>query len=159
MKTLSVVKVALGGSAAILLGGLLAAAPAAQAHTGTTVPCKTKALIAAINGANSSGGATINLAPFCTYHLTTASSPNAMLGDTGLPAITSRITLNGFRTTIAGNNSTFRILIVTSSGKLTLNGLTITGGNTSGPGGGILTWKARWSSTAAGSPATRRRDR
>ena len=138
MKTLSVVKVALGGSAAILLGGLLAAAPAAQAHTGRTVPCKTKALIAAINAANSSGGATINLAPFCTYHLTTASSPNAMLGDTGLPAITSRITLNGFRTTIAGNNSTFRILLVTSSGKLTLNGLTITGGNTSGPGGGIF---------------------
>ena len=32
-----------------------------------------------------------------------------MLGDTGLPAITSRITLTGFRTTIAGNNSTFRI--------------------------------------------------
>jgi hypothetical protein len=28
-----------------------------------------------------------------------------MLGDTGLPAITSRITLKGFRTTIAGNNS------------------------------------------------------
>ena len=61
-----------------------------------------------------------------------------MLGDTGLPAITSRITLNGFRTTIAGNNSTFRILLVTGSGKLTLNGLTITGGNTPGPGGGIF---------------------
>ena len=61
-----------------------------------------------------------------------------MLGDTGLPVITSRITLNGFHTTIAGNNSTFRILMVTGSGKLTLNGLTITGGNTPGPGGGIF---------------------
>jgi hypothetical protein len=70
------------------------------------VPCQTPALIAAINAANSSGGATINLAPGCTYRLTAASSPNAMLGDTGLPAITSRITLNGFRTTIAGNDST-----------------------------------------------------
>ena len=137
MKTLSIVKAALGGGAAILLGGLLVAAPA-QASTGKTVPCKTRALIAAVNAANSSGGARINLAPFCTYHLTTASSPNAMLGDTGLPAITSRITLNGFRTTIAGNNSTFRILLVTGTGKLTLNGLTITGGNTSGPGGGIF---------------------
>ena len=137
MKTLSIVKAALGGGAAILLGGLLAAAPA-QASTGRTVPCKTQALIAAINAANSSGGAQINLAPRCTYHLTTASSPNAMLGDTGLPAITSRITLNGFRTTIAGNGSTFRILLVTGSGKLTLNGLTITGGNTPGPGGGIF---------------------
>jgi hypothetical protein len=137
MKTLSIVKAALGGGAAILLGGLLVAAPA-QASTGKTVPCQTKALIAAINAANSSGGARINLAPFCTYHLTTASSPNAMLGDTGLPAITSRITLNGFRTTIAGNDSTFRILLVTGSGKLTLNGLTITGGNTPGSGGGIF---------------------
>ena len=52
--------------------------------------------------------------------------------------ITSRITLNGFRTTIAGNDSTFRIFLVTSSGNLTLQGLTITGGNTSGPGGGIF---------------------
>jgi hypothetical protein len=137
MKTISIVKAALGGGAAILLGGLLAAAPA-QASTAKTVPCKTQALIAAINAANSSGGAAINLAPRCTYHLTTAASPNAMLGDTGLPAITSRVTLTGFRTTIAGNNSTFRILMVTGSGKLTLNGLTITGGNTPGPGGGIF---------------------
>jgi hypothetical protein len=137
MKPISIAKAALGGSAAILLGGLLAAAPA-QASTGGTVPCKTHALIAAIKAANSSGGAAINLAPRCTYHLTTAASPNAMLGDTGLPAITSRVTLNGFRTTIAGNSSTFRILMVTSSGKLTLNGLTITGGNTPGPGGGIF---------------------
>jgi hypothetical protein len=137
MKPISIAKAALGGGAAILLGGLLAAAPA-QASTGETVPCKTPALIAAINAANSGGGAAINLAPRCTYHLTTAASPNAMLGDTGLPAITSRVTLNGFRTTIAGNDSTFRILMVTSSGKLTLNGLTITGGNTPGPGGGIF---------------------
>jgi hypothetical protein len=137
MKTLSIVKTSLGGGAAILLGGLLATAPA-QASTGNTVPCKTQALIAAINAANGSGGARINLAPGCTYRLTAASSPNAMLGDTGLPAITSPITLNGFRTTIAGNNSTFRILMITSSGKLTLNGLTITGGNTHGPGGGIF---------------------
>jgi hypothetical protein len=137
MKTVSIVKAALGGGAAILLGGLLAAAPA-QASTGKTVPCKTPALIAAITAANNGGGAAINLAPRCTYHLTTAASPNAMLGDTGLPAITSRITLTGFRTTIAGNNSTFRILLVTGSGKLTLNGLTITGGNTPGPGGGIF---------------------
>ena len=131
-------KRALGGGAAILLAGLLAAAPAAQASTGRTVPCRTPALIAAINAANSRGGATINLAPGCTYNLTAASSPNATLGDTGLPVITSQITLNGFRTTIAGNGSTFRILMVASSGKLTLRGLTITGGNTPGPGGGIF---------------------
>ena len=116
MKTLSVVKAALGGGAALLLAGLLAAAPAAQASTGVRVPCKPAALIAAINAANSGGGATINLAPGCTYHLTAASSLNAMLGDTGLPVITSRITLNGFHTTITGNDSSFRILMVTGTG-------------------------------------------
>jgi hypothetical protein len=61
-----------------------------------------------------------------------------MLGATGLPVITSRITLNGFHTTIAGNNSTFRILLVTAPGNLTLQGLTITGGNIAAPGGGIF---------------------
>lgn len=139
MKDIRIIKTAIGGSGVvILLGGLLAAAPAAQAGTGRTLPCDTQALIGAINAANASGGATINLARRCTYQLTSASSPSQQLGDTGLPAITSRITLNGFRTTIAGNDSSFRVLMVTGSGNLTLQGLTITGGNTPGPGGGIL---------------------
>ena len=137
MKTLSVVKAALGGGAAILAAGLLAA-PAAHASTGVTVPCKTPALIAAISTANSSGGARINLAPGCTYHLTAANNTDPMLGATGLPVITSRITLNGFHTTIAGNNSSFRIFLVTAPGNLTLNRLTITGGNVAAPGGGIF---------------------
>ena len=138
MKTLPIVKAALGGGAAILLGGLLAAAPAARASTGGTVPCKSAALIAAIGAANSSGGATINLAPGCTYTLTTTNNSNPMLGATGLPVITSRITINGLHTTIAGNHSTFRIFLVAGNGKLTLQGLTITGGNTPSPGGGIF---------------------
>jgi hypothetical protein len=50
MKKISTPKAALGSGAAILLGGFLAAAPA-QASTGTTVPCNTQALIAAINSA------------------------------------------------------------------------------------------------------------
>jgi hypothetical protein len=135
-----ILKPALGGGAAILTLGLFATAQAAQASAGNAmrVPCNTAALIAAINAANTSGGATINLARKCTYQLTTASSPNPQLGDTGLPVITSTITLTGSRTTIAGNNSTFRILMVTGSGNLTLQGLTITGGNTPGPGGGIF---------------------
>jgi hypothetical protein len=62
MKTLPIVKTALG-AALQFCSRLLAAAPAAQTSTGGTVPCKTPALIAAINAANSSGGATINLAP------------------------------------------------------------------------------------------------
>ena len=65
MKTVSVVKAALGGAAAILLGGLLSAAPA-QAAAGGSVPCSSGALIAAINAAKAAGGGTINLAPGCT---------------------------------------------------------------------------------------------
>jgi hypothetical protein len=135
MKTLTIVKAGLGGGAALLLAGFLAAAPA-QASTG--VPCSSAALITAITAANTSGGGTINLAPGCTYKLATANNTNAMLGDNGLPVISSRITINGFRTTIAGNNTSFRIFFVSSTGNLTLQGLTITGGNTPGPGGGIF---------------------
>jgi hypothetical protein len=139
MKALWMIRATMGGGAAFLIAGLLAAAgPAAQADTVRTVPCDTQALIAAINAANTGGGATINLARWCTYRLTAASSPNPQLGDTGLPVITSRITLNGFKTTITGNDTSFRILMVTGSGNLTLRGLTITGGKTPGPGGGIF---------------------
>jgi hypothetical protein len=128
----------------VLAALIIGAAGIASAGSARIVPCSgpgggAAGLAAAITAANSSGGATINLAPGCTYHLTTASTSNAMFGDTGLPVISSRITLNGFHTTIAGNHSTFRILLVMGpAGKLTLQGLTITGGSTPGPGGGIL---------------------
>jgi hypothetical protein len=143
MKTLSIVKAGLGSGAVILLLSSVLAVPAAQASTRASVPCSGKGggsagLVAAINSANSSGGATINLAAGCTYTLTTANNSDPMLGANGLPVITSRITLNGFRTTIAGNDSNFRILFVAGSGNLTLQGLTITGGKTPGPGGGIF---------------------
>ena len=79
-----------------------------------------------------------------------------MLGDDAndLPVITSRITLNGFRTTIAGNNSTSGILLVTGSGKLTLQWPDHHPGTPPGPAAASSTWKARWSWTTAGSPAT-----
>lgn len=70
--------------------------------------------------------------------MTTVNNTVPMAGPNGLPLVISRITLNGFRTTIAGNGGAFRILMVTSPGNLTLNGLTITGGNSPGPGGGIF---------------------
>jgi hypothetical protein len=140
MKAFTIIKAGTGIGAAIFL---TAAAPAARASAAATVPCSgpgggSAGLIAAINAANASGGATINLAAGCTYALTAANNTTPMLGDNGLPVVTSRITLNGFRTTIAGNDTNFRILMVTGSGNLTLQGLTITGGNTGGPGGGIF---------------------
>ena len=137
MRALSIVKAGVGGGAAILLAGFLAAAPA-QASSRVWVPCNSHALIKAITAANKGGGATINLAPGCTYNLTTANNTNAMLGDNGLPVITSRITINGFRTTIAGNNTSFRIFLVAGPGNLTLQGLTLTGGSTPAPGGAIF---------------------
>jgi hypothetical protein len=140
MKAFTIVKMGLGISVAVLA---LSAAPAAHASAGARVPCSgagggAAGLIAAINAANAGGGATINLAAGCTYPLTAANNTNPMLGGNGLPVITSRITLNGLRTTIAGNGTSFRILLVTGSGNLTLQGLTITGGKTGGPGGGIF---------------------
>jgi len=130
MKTISIVKTAMGGSAAILFGGLLAATPA-QAAAGP-VPCSPVALIAAITAANAAGGGTIDLAPGCTYHLTSADN-----GENGLPVVTARIGVNGNGATIAGNKTSFRIFEVDGpGGNLSLQNLTITGGSAD-IGGGI----------------------
>ena len=139
MKHFRIVTAGLGGVTILLL----AAAPAAQASATVNVPCSGPAggpagLVAAISAANGSGGAAINLAAGCTYQLTAANNTNPTLGNNGLPVITSPITLNGSGSTIAGNDSTFRILQVSSTGNLTVQGVTITGGNTTGMGGGIL---------------------
>jgi len=140
MKPLSIVTAAVAGGGAVLV---LAAGPAAQASTRVSVPCSGPAggparLIAAISAANATGGATINLAAGCTYKLTAANNTSPALGGNGLPVITSPITLDGSGTSIAGNDSTFRILQVSRTGNLTVQGLTITGGTTDGMGGGIL---------------------
>jgi hypothetical protein len=134
-------------AAAVLVSGaafsLLAAAPAARAATTVNIPCSgpgggPAGLVAAISAANATGGATINLAAGCTFQLTTANNTSPTLGSNGLPVITSPVTMNGAGATIAGNDSSFRILEVSGTGNLTLQGLTITGGNTAGMGGGIL---------------------
>src|ERR1700746_4095616 len=140
MKLLTVVSAGLGGGAAILC---LTAARAAQAAATVNVPCSGPAggpagLVAAISAANGSGGAAINLAAGCTYQLTAANNTSPALGSNGLPVITSPVALNGSGTTIAGNDTTFRVLQISGTGNLTLQGLTITGGNTTGMGGGVL---------------------
>jgi hypothetical protein len=131
MKTVSVVKAGLGGGAALLLTGLLTAAPA-QAAAGGPVPCSPDALRAAITAANAAGGGTINLAAGCTYALTSADN-----GENGLPVVTTRIGVNGNGATIAGNNTSFRIWEVDGpAGNLSLQNVTITGGSAD-IGGGI----------------------
>ncbi|WP_018220606.1 autotransporter outer membrane beta-barrel domain-containing protein [Salinispora pacifica] len=153
---------AFGGPAAGAVGGALAAADdqpgksdrrTAEGHRtegkadgevpgkkrekskGIPVPCDADKLIAAITLANARGGATLDLASKCTYLLT------AIIDDAGLPDITTPITLNGGKHTVierAAAVEQFRILTVDVGGDLTLNHLTITGGQTDSDGGGIL---------------------
>ena len=100
------------------------------------------ALIAAINTANRNGTKdTINLAAG-TYTLTKVN--NDTDGPNGLPSITSTITIKGVgaeSTIITGGSFDFevRIIHVASSGSLTIEGVTITGGfiDSIGDGGGI----------------------
>ncbi|WP_018222524.1 hypothetical protein [Salinispora pacifica] len=102
---------------------------------GIPVPCDADALIAQITLANARGGAVLDLAEDCTYLLTFD------IDGAGLPAIVTPITLNGGKhTTIerAAAVEEFRIFTVDVGGDLTLNKLTVTGGQTDEDGGGIL---------------------
>ena len=132
MRTLSIVKTGLGSGAALLLVGFLAA-PAARADGGgTTVPCNTGKLIAAINAANTAGGGAINLAPRCHYRLTSP-VPNGN-GD-GLPPVTTRIAVNGNGATIDGTGAVRVFEVDGPGGNLSLNNVRITGGSADNGGG------------------------
>jgi hypothetical protein len=79
------------------------------------------------------------LAPGCTYTLSVANN-SSDLGANGLPVITARITITGAHATIARSSAQkFRIVEVDGpGGNLTLNGVTLAGGDTPGPGGGAF---------------------
>ena len=139
MKTIKIATMAIG-TGALLLGFAVAPAAVASASPATFVPCSSGAtgLVAAITAANVAGG-TINLAPWCTYTLTApaTTTPIPMIGGVaGLPAITNQVTINGFGTTIARSSTVpFRVFEVdVPNGNLTLQGLTITGGNSTNGG-------------------------
>ncbi|HTU92269.1 MAG TPA: hypothetical protein VMF69_19465, partial [Gemmataceae bacterium] len=97
-------------------------------------------LIAAINTANTDGQpTTINLAANGTYNLTKINNydlVNGLKGANGLPQITGNVTIQGNGATIerssAAGTPAFRLLDVESCGNLTLNNLTIEGGEESG---------------------------
>jgi hypothetical protein len=96
-------------------------------------------LIAAITTANAAGGGTIDLG-HCTYTLTAVNN-SGPTGANGLPVVTSKIVIRGDHTTIAGNNTNFRIFEVDGpGGNLTLDHVTLTGGvadpTAGGPAGG-----------------------
>jgi len=92
-------------------------------------------LIDAITTANPlSGGHIIHLRAGAIYVLTGVN--NTSLGPSGLPVITGDITIKGYGATIRRNATpAFRILCVTNPGKLTMKGLTITGGRLDGTNG------------------------
>ena len=114
----------------LLVGTVLVAISLSVAHADVVeVGCSVTELIDAINTANSNGQPdTINLAPSCTYTLTTTN--NTTDGSNGLPSITSEITINGNGATIERSSSDlFRIFHVAITGTLTLNDISIANGN------------------------------
>ncbi|MFC4495648.1 hypothetical protein ACFPA8_16080 [Streptomyces ovatisporus] len=97
----------------------------AQAQAPARVPCNdVAALRTAIGNANTDGG-TIALAPHCVYTLTAADNP-----DDGLPEITGKVRITGNNTTIqrAQFAPAFRIFHVGQGGSLSLDSLTVRGG-------------------------------
>ncbi|MDF3288718.1 hypothetical protein [Streptomyces silvisoli] len=120
-------------SAGMVASALMTATPAAAQPV--LVPCSATALQAAITAANTAGSGELLLTPGCTYSITTP-----VTGEDGLPQITGDIRVVGSGDTITrapSATATFRLLDVASGGKLTLGGLTVSGGNPTGDGGGI----------------------
>jgi hypothetical protein len=119
------------------LGLCLTLVPAVQAQAQQAtfrIPCNDiAALKTAIEDANSGGG-TIILAPRCTYSLTAADNT-----DDGLPEITGKVRISGDRTIVQrapSISAAFRIFHVTRTGDLSLDSITVRGGNASGNGFG-----------------------
>jgi hypothetical protein len=100
------------------------------------VPCRTDALAAAISTADSHGGGILILSGQCTYDITTPATVAS-----GLPAISADISMTGGEHTVIRRGpaaaTAFRILDVAAGGTLSLTGISIRNGHTSGLGGGI----------------------
>jgi hypothetical protein len=124
---------------AIVLGGVLAGAPA-SAYPSNRVPCSAAALQKAVAAVDKAGGGTLNLTPRCSYRITApATAANAFA------AVTTPVRINGNRATIVRATPTsFRFFEVEKSGNLTLNALTLREGRSDNGGaisvdGGRLT--------------------
>ena len=123
-----------------LLPGLavMTSAQAAPALPTVSVACNDIAgLVAAITAANGVGPSTIVLAPNCTYTLTAANNTSITQGANGLPIVRKTIVLVGSNTVIERSVAAhFRILEVAGASlnpaSLTLQGVTVSGGHTSG---------------------------
>jgi predicted outer membrane repeat protein len=124
---------------AMVLG--FGALPVMASTTTFNVPC---GKIALLEQAVGTPGATVNLASGCTYHLTREFwSPTDLLNDDELPVVTGALTINGHGSVLQGIPTSSpaccgRILEVDGPGTLTVNSLTLSGGNASRGGGGLL---------------------
>jgi hypothetical protein len=123
-------------SVALLLG------PARATHAASfSIPCgDSAALIAAINAANDEtanpGPDTIALAAECIYTLTEVDNADTVHGTIGLPRVTSALTIDGNRATIARSTAAgiaeFGIFVVVEGGDLTLDEVTVRNGGRAG---------------------------
>ena len=131
----------LAGAALVLAVGAATFGPpgAGVAHAATiTVNETTCTLIDAIRSANdnTSHGGCVSGAPgldtiALAANVTLTSSYGDYEGETGLPAVSSQIVINGNGRTIARDAGAdpFRLIYVAGSGDLTLNDVTLTGGD------------------------------
>ncbi|MCA1733892.1 MAG: CSLREA domain-containing protein, partial [Acidobacteria bacterium] len=107
--------------------------------TAAAGPCTLRAAIQEANALNTFGGTTIHL-PAGTYFLTLAgdNENSSATGDLDLAA-SNGVTIAGAgaATTIIAGSSSDRILEIHSGANATISGLSITGGNSGGQGGGI----------------------
>jgi parallel beta-helix repeat protein len=129
--------------AVAMLLGLLALVPPTHAAEVSCAAGDVACLITAIHTANATGGPQTILLMTGLYRLTTVDHDTD--GPTGLPSITGTLTLRGEgpqHTVLerAAGAPPFRLLHVAATGVLTLEGLTLRGGERSDlPGGGIYT--------------------
>ncbi len=126
----------------------------AAATTFTVAAGDVPALVSAITTANGNGiDDAIDLAAGATYDLTAPDN-----GLNGLPVVTSKIAINGNGATITRTGATaFRIFEVGAGGDLTLDHVTLSGGNVTGglvKGGGILVSGASAKLTLTGATVT-----
>ena len=100
------------------------------------------ALIGAITNANTNPGANvIDLAPGCTYTLTTVNNADGGEGSNGLPVVTGELSINGNGATIqrssAADTPPFRIFFFDRGSTVVISGLTVSNGtDEEGFGGG-----------------------
>src|SRR5262245_1237033 len=118
------VRLAVGASVGLIALLLVQPSAAMAAPKKFDVPCGGQAsLVAAVNAVNSAGGGTLNLAPGCTYTLTTADN-----GANGLPIVTTKVAVNGNGATIDGSHTVRDLEVDGPGGNLSLRSITVTGG-------------------------------